>query len=416
VKKLKSLVFLSAFCALCPSVPVFSAPAENSKVLTPYFNMSLSEMVNFPSQGNLFTGGNMDADIGLLGTINETNSIFALYNFRYLGPSFYPQDTRQFYDRSLSHYMNLEYRLKLGEFRFRPGVAMTIGKRRTGSNEDWDTGLYNMNSQGAAMAVDWLYELGGKSGVITAKYLFRAVEFPNYTDLLREFQQAGSASELSGGLQNQNFGQFTLRSNWNNFTAGISYAKMNYLNQTVIDNTGVYGDTRQKDTDVDFDFGFSAKWWILEFYPNVEYSLYRSNQNFLRYKYFGAPVGNLTDPTAPVTFVNDDYSYNQLALRVPIDINLGVDANWAVSGAVELIRKNYLSRPPRDSDNNYRLGSTQNDFLTRFTVGLRKHLNEVADMRFSYTFTVAESNNHFEMYMPYNYTGHTLGLAYNIRY
>lgn len=410
------IALIAALLMAGASAGSFAATAEQTKAVTPYFNMSLAEMLNMPSQGNFFSGGQMNADLGLLGNINESNSLFALYNFRYMGPSFYPQDSNQFEDRSLSHYINLEYRLKLGEFRVRPGVAKTIGKRKTGANEAWDSGLYNTNSDGWNLAADWLYELSGKSGVLTAKYLVRAVEFPNYTDLLREFQNAGSASELSGGLQNQNMSQLSLRSNWNSMTLGVSRSVMDYTNQTVVEDTGLYGNSRQRDTATAIDFGLNTSWGLFEFYPNIEYNIYRSNQNFLRYKYFGATITDITDPSADVTFMNDNYSYNELALRIPLDLNLGADARWAVSGGLELIRRDYVARLARDSENNYKSGDRQKNLITRLSVGFRKHLNEIADMRLSYTFTIAESNNTFEKYLPYNYTGHTFGLAYNIRY
>jgi len=416
VKQAKLIVISTALCALLAPSAAFAATAEQSKAITPYFNMALAEYLNMPSQGNFFSGGRMDTDLGLLGNINEKNSIFALYNFRYVGPSFYPQDSSQFQDRSLSHYLNLEYRLKLGEFRIRPGVAKTMGKRKTGSNEAWDTGLYNMDSSGWNLAADWLYELGGKGGALTAKYLARKVEFPNYTDLLREFQGAGSAAELSGGLQNQNLTQLSLRNSWSSFTMGVSRSGMDYVNQTVVDISGVYGSEKQNDTSTSVDFGMNTSFWLFEFYPNIEYTAYRSNQNFLRYKYFGAVIpSDITNPSADVTFMADNYSYNELSFRIPLDVNMGAGAKWAISGAMEVIRRNYVSRLARDANNNYK-SDTQSNLLTRFSVGFRKHLNDIADMRLSYTFTVAESNNTFEKYMPYNYTGHSLGLAYNIRY
>ncbi|HOX23591.1 MAG TPA: hypothetical protein PLL10_09015, partial [Elusimicrobiales bacterium] len=241
---------------------------------------------------------------------------------------------------------------------------------------------------------------------------------PNYTDLLREFQNAGSASELSGGLQNQKLKQWALRSYWNNFTGGLSFSTMKYENQTVVDTNGQYGDTKQEDKSTTLDFGFNHRLWIFEAAPNVSYTWFKSNQNFLRFKYFGAAwsPSTLGNGDADVTLIQNAYSYREFTVDLPVFINLGMKSKWALSGGWSLTHRTYVDRPPRDGENNYQMGEKQKNTLTKLYAGIRKHMNEIADLSLMYTLVVASSNNKFEKYLPYNYTGQSLGIAYNLTF
>lgn len=401
-----ALILSAATCS-------FAAVAGDSKIFTPYFDMTLLEAVYVPSVGNFFSGGNLNTQVGLLTKLTETDQVFTLYTFKYSGPAFQPQDSKQFTDRNMSHSFNLEYRRKLGEkFRVRPSVSLVTDYARTGANEAWKSGLYNMSSSGGQLAVDYTFN-PEKNGFITATYLTRSVKFPNYTDLLREFQQAGNTAETSGGLQDQTLAQFSLRPNWNKFFGGFTYTAQNYKNQKVVANTGVYGNKKQEDTTTALDLGFHQALWVFELFPTLTYTRHSSSQNFMRYKYLGATASNLALGGSDVTFVPKNYDYTELSLSVPLDLNL--TGRWAVGGAVTMARRTY-TRGARDGDNNYDFSKKQKNLMTTMTGSIRKRMNEAALVRLFYSLTVASSNNKFEKYMPYNYTGNTLGVAYQLSY
>jgi len=397
-------IILSALMAAGLAPAAFAAAPEDSKIFTPFFDMTLSEAAFLPSEGNIFSGGNINTQVGLLSKITQADHLFALYNFSYAGQGFAPQDSKQFTDRSMSHGFNLEYRRFLTDrFRVRPGVAFNTGYSRTGANEAWKNGLYNMNSAGAQLAADYTFD-EEKNGYVTAQYLFRSIEFPNYTDLLAEFQSAGSQGNIDGGLNDQVMGQFSLRPNWNKFFGGVTYTVQNYRNQKVVENTGVYGDTKQRDTDTMLDFGFHHSLWIFEMYPMVSYTMHTSNQNFMKYKFLG--------DTAP-EFAADYYNFKEMNLSVPVDLN--ITSKWAIGGAFNIQRRAYDKRMARNEDNDFTT-SKQVNTMTTLTGSIRKRINEVAMVRLFGSFIVASSNTKFERYMPYNYTGNSFGIAYSLSY
>jgi opacity protein-like surface antigen len=399
-------IILTLLLSAVPAADLYAAAAEDSKIFTPFFDMTLTEAGYLPSEGNIFSGGNINTQVGLLSKITQKDHLFALYNFNYSGPGFAPQDSRQFTDRSMSHGFNFEYRRFLTDsLRIRPGVAFATEYRRTGANEAWKNGLYNMNSVGGQLAAD--YSLNAeKNGYVTAQALFRNVEFPNYTDLLSEFRNPSqnNIASINGGLQDQAMTQLSLRPNWGNFFGGVTYTLQNYKNQKVVESDGVYGDTKQKDKTTALDFGFHQRLWIFELYPMVSYTMHTSNQNFMLYK-------SLND-TSP-QFSAGYYDYKELAFSVPLDLN--ITSRWAIGGSINMTKRDYDKRKARDAANNF-TGSTQSNTMSTLTGSIRKRINDVAMVRLFYSLVVASSNNKFEQYIPYNYTGNSFGVSYQLSY
>lgn len=394
---------------------LYAAVAEDSHIFTPYFDMTLTEAAYLPSRGNIFSGGNINTQVGLLAKATKKDSFFGLYNFSYSGPAFQPQDGKQFTDRDMSHGFNLEYRRSLNErFRLRPGVSYSRSFARTGANEAWQSGLYNMNSRGAQLSADYGFDFD-RNGFITATWLMRKIEFPNYTDLLREFQNPSNTAETSGGLQDQFLTQISLRPSWNGFFAGYTYTEQKYKNQRVVDaNTGVYGEKKQKDSSVSVDGGFRHKLWVFEFSPMLSYTMRRSNQNFLRYKSaLATNFANMADGSNDVTMVKKNYDYNEMTFAVPVDLN--ITGKWALGGNMSVTRRVYTDRGARDIDNNY-VSAKQKNLMSTLTGSIRKRMNDVATMRLFYSLVVASSNNKFEKYMPYNYNGNAFGISYQLSY
>lgn len=384
---------------------------ESVRRFTPYFDIGVTQGLYIPTQGVFFSGTNMGSNVGLLTNLSEDHSIFGLYRFDYSGPGFQVQDGKEFQSRSLGHGFSGEYRLKFSPavmgsptLRLRPGASYGINFARTVANEIWGEGLYDYNSLGGQLALDWLPEWG----IVTGQVLFRKLEFPNYTDLLREFQNAGVQSELSGGLQDQNVLEFGANARWRKAFGGVRYNIQDFANEKVVEpsgTTGAYGGTPQKDTSLILSAGLQASVWRFETAPQLSYNIHRSNQNFLRFKFFG--------DTAPA-FIADNYNYNDLVFNAPLFFNF--TRKYAVNASISQTFRAYSARPPRDGQNEYLTGEKQRNYLTTLGGGFRVRLNEVSFLHLNYGLVVASSNNKFEQYLPYNYTGNVVSFGYALAY
>jgi hypothetical protein len=131
---------------------------------------------------------------------------------------------------------------------------------------------------------------------------------------------------------------------------------------------------------------------------------HRSNQNFLLFQ-------SATDPS-PV-FAGNYYDYNEFRANVPFFLNL--TKKWALSTGLDYQFRDYLSRQPRTAANTFDTGTQKNNMFT-FNLGIRKKLNDVSALTLTYGSVVATSNNHFERYLPYNYSGQSISLGYQLTY
>lgn len=348
----------------------------------------------------------MDMNVGLLTNIHEKHSLFSLYGLNFSGQAFRFQDTSEFDSKDLSHNFNFEYRWQaLSSLRLRPSVAYGFNLTRTAANEIWGQGLYDSNSLGGGLAADYHFGMLGKDATLTANLIYRKIRFPNYTDIIREFQGTDSRTELAGGLKDQNFFEYGTMLSWNRIFTRLRFNLINYENERVVQSNGIYGTQKQKDSNVILSGGSAHQLWNFEISPEISYTWHRSNQNFLL---FQSP----TDP-APV-FAGNYYDYNELRLGLPSFMNL--TKKWALNFGVDWKRRSYRDRQPREGTNTFIAGKTQtNDFVV-LTGGLRKKMNEVASMFFTYSLVTAVSNNKFQRYLPSNYSGHNLTLGFRLTY
>jgi hypothetical protein len=145
--------------------------------------------------------------------------------------------------------------------------------------------------------------------------------------------------------------------------------------------------------------------WILEVIPEGQYTDHRSNQNFLLYE-------SVTDATPE--FVSSYYDYSQYTLSAPVALNLG--EKWALYGGIDYKLRTYHHREPRDASNAFIRGKTQTNNWVTISAGLRKKMNAISSVTLTASSVVATSNNKFERYLPYNYTGYNFNLSYQLTY
>lgn len=381
-----------------------AVPVE-SRRFTPFFDMSMVQGAYLPTQGDFFTGANIHMSVGLLSRITDRNALFGLYNLTFAGQGFRFPDTQEFASRNLNHNFNMEYRWQPVDWlRLRPGGSYGINYSRTAAGEIWGEGLYDSKSAGGQLAVDYLFDLFEKPSAVTFQGVYRDVKFPNYTDILREFQGLSANTELAGGLKDQALKEFGLTLSWHKIFTRFRYNMIDFKNEKVIEPSGTYGTTAQKDTNFVLGGGFSTRLWIFEAYPEASFTLHRSNQNFLLFQ-------SATDP-APV-FAPRYYDYDELNAGMPLFMNL--TQKWALNLGLDYRFRTYKDRQPRDAANQFVSGTQKNNMVT-LTAGIRKKMNEVSALFLTYTSVIATSNNRFERYLPYNYTGQNISLGYQLTY
>jgi hypothetical protein len=385
-------------------MPARAVPLENRR-FTPYFHMNMAQGAYLPDKGDFFTGAHVGINVGLLSQIAKDHAVFGLYGLNFAGQAFRFPDTQEFASKSLSHMLNLEYRWQVSDrWRLRPGIGIGKNLTQTAAGEIWGEGLYDDSSKGGQLAADYGFGLLGKPSTLTGQWAFRSVEFPNYTDIIREFQGADANTELAGGLKDQTFQEWSLMLRRNPAFFRFLYSVVDFKNERVVEPSGTYGSTKQRDSNVGFSAGAETRLWIFEAVPEVSYLVHDSNQNFLL---FQSPTDS-----APV-FAGGYYDYTQTTLSLPLFINL--TPHWALSAGLEYDLRRYAHRQPRNAENRFKGGRQTNNMLT-LSAGLRKKLNAVSALSLTYGVVTASSNNKFERYLPYNYTGQSLSLGYHLTY
>ena len=130
-----------------------------------------------------------------------------------------------------------------------------------------------------------------------------------------------------------------------------------------------------------------------------------SNQNFVRFKSFG--------DTSP-DFVAGNYNYVAPSLEVPMRWTFETGQALVFSPGYTVMA--YTKRPPRDVANNYLRGKKQTNRTLVLTIGYVAKLHAYTNWTFGYTLQVQQSNNKFERFLPYNYTGNIFYTALDITY
>jgi hypothetical protein len=398
----KAIALVSA--AVMTAGNLFATGFE-SRRFTPYFNMTMGEGAYLPNHGAFFTGAQMNMQMGLLSKAAEKHEFFALYNLGFDGQGFRFPDTQEFDSKSMSHLFSLEYRWTINDhWRIRPSVSAGKTYTQTAASEIWGKGLYDDKPFGTQLAADYGFQLLGKKAVVTGTLARYIIKFPNYTDILRQFQGESSNTELAGGLKDQRLTEYALAYNRTLWHVRLRLNHVDYKREHVVQSNATYGGAKQKDSNAILNASYDGKLWRFECTPQGTFQIHKSNQNFLLFQ-------SATDPS-PV-FASNYYDYKQVGLALPLYLNLS--EKWALSGGLDWQRRKYDSRQPRNESNQFKGGKQTNSMVT-LSGGLRKRLTDVSSLFLTYSVTTARSNNKFERYLPYNYTGQGLSVGYQLTY
>ncbi|MCX7647509.1 MAG: hypothetical protein N2Z60_02740 [Elusimicrobiales bacterium] len=395
---MKNLFFIFYLLFFCFNLKA-SVSIANKKYST-YLDLSFMQNTNLV-KGSYYGGGEMNSSFGMLFDFNEKNSLALNYNILYSGPSVV-SESGDLKERTISQSFTLEWQKKISEkSRVRPQLFIGKELRKSGSIGDFDDNLYNNNSKGFGLSLD---RYVSKNSVFVYSILYRKIEFPNYTDLLTEFRNPGSQTQISGGLYDNNLYRLGIKWKYRNYFLSSEYTIQKYVSQKVMGEDGLYSDKKQKDGDFEFKAGVESRFYFLSFYPSVSVLIHRSNQNFLRFKSF-------TD-MYPV-FIKNAYDYNEYYFSLPSYFKfIGADFNFSLGYK----KRYYAQRPPRNENNDYIYSKKQTNDLLIFDFSFSRKINELASVMFFFSFVNSSSNNDYDIYIPLNYNAASLGFGYRIKY
>ncbi len=392
--------------------PAAAAPKSERKLVEPYYAFQWNEGFIFPSEGKLFIGSNFGTTLGGQFTLSDQHAVFGVYDLRYNGPGLSSQEGRQFSERTIDHNFFAEHRWKfIPQHTLKTRAIYIKEMRRTAVSEVFGNGLYDFWVLGGMLADD--YQLNPKV-TLGLGVTYRSFQFPNYTDLLQEFQSAPVGAEVSGSQQDYD----NLRIEASGRVSGIgrawiAFSLQSYRNAKVTEETGEIGTKAQQESLVELGAaGFcmimnGSESWPGKYYttPSLRTYFKRSNQNYMQYDYLGDLSPN---------YVADNYSYNFLDLDLPVYWSF--QSGWRIFFEPQWIHYEYISRPPRSQDGEYLWGRKQRNNTVLLSLGCSKQVGKFGAWTFGYRHHDQQSNTRFESLLPYNYTAETVFTSFTIQY
>lgn len=377
--------------------------------VAPYYSLQFAEGVFVPNVGEWNFSINLLSDIGVIVKPEGKHSYVGFYELKYTGPGLKRQEGEKFTDRTMDHIAVIRHTYNIKEDYFlKSQIDYMKEYKRTGSNEVWGTGLYDFGRLGGLVSFGRKFS-DELSASVSGQYHF--LNFPNYTDLLAEFQAGAENVESSAGKQNHSLYQagFSVDYILNRFSLDLIF--QNYSKQKIVMNS-VQSDGTYYSSDLQKDIIASISairrqelWERISLEPTLSYKIKNSNQNYQHFETVGA--------TVPVRYFADYYDYNQFVFSVPAAFTLG--EKWEISSTPEFDIKTYTKRPSRTSDGSF-LGRKQKNNLFILSSGFTFKPNAVTRTTLFYVFQNQNSNMEFEKYLPYNYTANYFGIKFEYTY
>lgn len=366
------------------------------KSLLSYVDIDFMQSANISKDALYFTGM-INSAISISYELNSKNLVNLSYLITYTGAGLWDLE-RDLKERNIKYSFIVEDHFSINDgVRIRPQLYIGRERFKESATSSYDENIYNNNIKGIGVSVDLVKEYK-----LTSYLNYRKVKYPNYTDLLSEIRYDNYYTRT--GMYDKDVYDLGLRLKKGSWFYETSYIAYNYLNQKVIGPTGTYLDKKQRDKKLSFLVGYDYRFDELFLYPSFKLNIYLSNQNYIRYK-------SLFD-TSPY-FVSDAYSYKEYGFKIPIKLP---KERYEINGEIRFVRRGYFSRPPRDSNNEFKTFKRQHQNVLSISGEYRRSIAEIAYYTIGYILMVSNSNNKFEFYIPYNYTNHIFYLGYGIKY
>lgn len=386
----------------------YYSPIFSEVKFAPYYNLQINEGVSFPSRGNWIFDLNLANDFGLIAKINPEHSLIGFYQIKYSGPGIKRQEGEQFTDRTMDHLVVFRHHWDTPlDFKLKSQLDYWKEYRRTGTNELWGTGLYDMDRWGGLIGIQ------KKAGafMLNGTVQYHTMIFPNYTDLIAELRVTeGGTAESSAGKQDHALTQVGFSVEWQKTIAAIDFTYQRYFKQKVISETvqsdgTFYTNKPQQDTITTFKISRNFETGILTMLPELRYGARGSNQNYHHFE-------NVTSTTSSGYF-SDYYSYSQFGFVFPVI--LAISRKWESFITYDYEQKTYVNRPARNELGDF-ISDKQLNTVQITSFGFNYKPNPVTKTAFYLTTQKSSSNMKFEKYLPYNYTATSFGVRFSYQY
>ncbi len=388
--------------------PVFAREPEKGGI-APYYSFQFSEGMAFPaiSSGSVssdwFFASNLVNDAGFILKPSERYSLMVFYELKYTGPGLERQEGRVFSEKTIDHIMfgqlqiGITDRLKLKVVR-----NYMTELQRSGTDEEWTTGMYNFNRTGTDIRMELSNVLGGYkfSMGLQRNYL----SFPNYFNPIIQAQMGAAFSE-AGGFQDQIAYAGVISLTGKNLRITWKHEIQDYEKQKVICSSGTYSDTllqQDKSSALNISARLGRRFSVS---PVLILKKKSSNQNYLHFEDF---------LDISPDFQAEYYNYIQGSISTVV--------RWRIFPELELFcvprydRRLYTSRNPRDVNNIFLTRSHQRNNAIIVSGGFTRFYDKVSSCSVYYTYVKQESNMKYEKYTPYNYTGQYFGIRFNFTF
>ncbi|PKN00862.1 MAG: hypothetical protein CVU77_08190 [Elusimicrobia bacterium HGW-Elusimicrobia-1] len=390
-------------------VAVISSVSFAAPKFAPYYNLQLTEGISLPSRGDLIFDLNLVNDLGVLARINPEHSVLGFYQIKYTGPGIKRQEGEQFTDRTMDHMFVFRHTWTTPwDMKIKSQFDYWKEFRRSGTNELWGTGLYDMNRVGGLVGAEKV--LGEFK--VGAALQYHSMLFPNYTDLVAEIRSTGDDVTSSEGKQDHALVQVGATAEWNKVKAVLDLTLQNYFKQKTITNVAqadgtFYSGALQQDSITSIRAGRDFQYGVAGISPEIKWSGRTSNQNYLHFD-------SVTSTTPAANgFFGNYYSNSQISIALPVIVR--ITKKWDTFLSWEQEIKSYSDRPARDEDGNF-LTDKQSNVSQYVSLGFNNHPNDVTTLTYYYVTQNSSSNMKYEKYFPYNFSAASFGIRFSYQY
>ena len=386
----------------------FAAASASAVEIAPYYNYQLSQGLSVSPDGDLGFLLNLSNDIGTIVQPMQDHRFIGYYSIRYQGPGLKRQEGRRFRERYINHIFATRHHWNIADdMTLKSQMSVLLERRRSGTNETWQSGLYNFNRYGGSTSLE--KEMFGIDSTLSLGYHF--ISFPNYSDLLSELREGADAGATEG-TQNHHSLRLGYSGSLNFYRFSIALNPLFYTKQKVaVDRAqkdgSFYSDTRQRELIINAS---GSRAFLLSqsaiVAPELKLKYKNSNQNYQHFEYAAS--------TKPVKFFDNYFDYIEPSVSLPLSLKLSDD--WTYFFSPSLTYRQYINRTPRDSEGDFIDGKKQNRLLGIHSTGFKKQTGESSSTTLFFTYQHQSSNMKFERYLPYNYDGFSMGLRFQMEY